>query len=248
MKEICEARLSITDEYQTIKDSILKENDLNGDDIRDILVNKLKSTEYVYRKERSPGWLHTRPFDLSIDNTFTKLMYGLEIKGDKDNYKLLGGQMFSYAMVFDEIYLVLHKKEAPDWLPEEIGILRVSTDNIIYLERHAKLLKYFDIASNWDWNALLSANNINLHAGQARSKLTKIDEIRRNFLFNRLFAVQKGWDSQEYEKVYLLDEESKKLLTGFQVPEEMSYLKRDIRKLEKRLDILKSVLALDNED
>ena len=231
--------------YKVLKDNVKSEKNLLGDDIRNIMISKF-SDPYITTIERSVGGNQISPFDLIIGHTRDIELAGLEIKGDTDTFDRLKTQLDAYTFAFSEVYLVLHKKESPKWLPRFCGVIRVFENKKSFIEKQAYIDDVLDISTTYEWDTIMYMNGIKGPADNIRKIYRSIGDIRKNILFNRFFATYSGFGEKKYSKYYPMQEYQKQVLMGFNIPFQTKILKRDIKDIEKRLNLLKEALDLVN--
>jgi len=228
------------------KAKLSKEKKLMGDDIRNILIEKFKPP-FLTTIERSIGGYSGNPFDLVVGDTRNIEMVGFEVKGDTDNYSRLNTQLDSYTLAFSEVYLVLHKKEAPKWLPRFCGVIRVFSDKTVFIEKRSLIDDALDVSTDYEWDTILKMNNIAGQKSMISKAYSAIGNIRKNVLFNRFFAVYSGYSEHKYSKYYPLTDYQKSVLIGFNVPFQVKAMTKETNKLQKRLDVLKQAIGLCNQ-
>lgn len=113
------------DKHEEIVGNIKKEKNLNGDQIRNILLEHLNKTKLKVTTEKNTRGINENPFDLIVGDEDKLELNGFEIKGDTDNFTRLKSQLRAYLYTFEHIFLVLHKKKKPEWLPDNVGVIRV---------------------------------------------------------------------------------------------------------------------------
>lgn len=219
-----------------------EEKNLNESEIVDILAIKIKCSDYIYVIERSEDSVH--PFDIVLGNEKSLELIGMEIKGDNDNYDRLMNQIDRYLNIFDEVYLVLHKKKAPEWLPSNIGIVRLFDNGDVFIEKHAYQKSSLDVSTNFEWDALFNANGLGLCGNKTKELLKLVDGVRKNVLFNRFFGKIELYNTKTFTKFYPLDDKQKELIIGFDVPHHIKNLNKDLNNLEKRFELLKNTIKL----
>lgn len=219
------------------------EKDLNGDDIKQIVAKKILDP-YKYTTERTLGGINNNPFDMAIGNPKTFELIGLEIKGDTDNFDRLKTQLDAYTFCFASVFLVLHKKEAPSWLPAFCGVLRVFENGDVIEESSSLVQHVFEIGTDWDWESIAVSNKIALKGEQIKNGLSLVADIRKNVIYNRLFATR-PWGSHQFNKDFVeISEKQKELLIDFDVPYQLKKIKKEVRDIDKKLGMIKSVLQL----
>ncbi len=233
------------DEKEKFEDrvkNIKKEKDLKGQDIKNILVEKLSKTKLKYIEERSYDTLH--PLDLAVGDENNLNLATFEIKGDTDSYARLNDQIRNYLYVSDEFYLVLHKKKAPEYLPSEVGIIRVFENGEVYIEQDSRLANFLNISTDTEWDGLFSVNNLGLAADKTKDMLNLMNGIRKNILFNRFFAVRDYNMVHSYKKFYPFDESQKELIAGFDLNYQIKSINKDIKKVEKRIALVRTAVKV----
>ena len=224
---------------------IEKEKDMKAEEMTEILNKHLKKRGFLTIQERNYVGYNKAPFDLTAGDENNLKIYGFEIKSDRDTFERLENQLGEYSFVCEEIYLVLHKKKAPKWLPSWCGVLRISKKGI-YKENHAFQRDPFEISTGYEWDSLAIANGL----GKIKNRLGEIFKqligIRKNILFNRYFATTYSSETQDnkYEKFYPLSDDQKRLIVGFDVPYHLKNFNRDLNRFEKRLEIIKQAVKL----
>lgn len=233
------------EEADAFKKKCLTEPDIRAPEILAILIAATKKDPGLQtRKERSQGY-NDRPFDLIVGDPHEFQMDGYEIKSDLDTYERLHDQLDSYLFLFDNTYLVLHKKEPPEWLPRECGVVRISTDGTGIIETYSRSRGYWEITTGYDWEQLLARNDI----GGSQAKLKEITEIsesiRRNLLFNRFFASNR--DGEAEDQFYPMTRAQKDFILGFSLKENMASIKRDVKKIENRLEMIRGLAGMNRD-
>jgi len=236
------------EKYEKRIKRLKKEKKMLGDDITNILDEHLKKQGYLTIRERNYKAINNAPFDLVAGDEKDYRMVGFEIKGDTDNFSRLKNQINEYVYAFDGMYLVLHKKKIPEWMPNFIGVLRVFENGDIYVEQNSYIWDFLDIGSNYDWTSILKSNNLGKSAEKTKETLNIIKDIRKNIIFNRFFAIQDGFNTNKYKKFYPLNEKQKSIIISFDVPYQMKLLKSDITECEKRLKLIKEIVSLGQKE
>lgn len=237
------------EEYNIRLANIDNEIDMNESDIRTLLNNHLEAQKFDTIAERNLRSANEHPFDLVSGCPDDFEMIGYEIKGDKDNYKLLGKQLQVYKTLFDKTYIVLHKKQKPEWLPENTGVLRIFATGEIYEEVGCYRRDEFDIGSDYEWDTLLKANTLGVSSKRTKEVLGLIKSIRRNIMYNRFFGVlDPEIKSYQLKKFYPLTDRQKELLIGFDVPYHYELIDKDIKAIEKRIKIIRKICNIEEEE
>ena len=231
------------DEYNLKLEHIKNEKNLNADEILKILLENLDK-KLLTRTERNYKSSNDNPFDLAVGDIENLDLFGFEIKSDLDTFTRLKDQLQAYFFVFDDIYLVLHKKNRPEWLPEGIGVIRVFENKEIYVEKGCFSRDYLDISSNYEWDSLFRCNGLGITSSKTREVLEILKDVRKNIMFNRFFAVSEGFNTKKFSKFFPFTEKQKSVLIGFDVPYHYKNIVADINDCEKRLDKLKGIIAI----
>lgn len=231
------------EEFEAKFENIKKEKILKGDDIKNILLGYL-SKKYLVAAERNYRGINENPFDLIIGDERTLDLVGFEIKGDTDNFSRLKTQLQAYLFVFDGVYLVLHKKNRPEWLPEYVGVIRVFENKEVYVEKYPYIRNEFEISTDYEWDSLFRSNNLGISYSQTKQAMRVVQGVRHNILFNRFFAITSGFNTHKFEKFYPLTDEQKTVIMGFDIPFHFKIMNKDLKKFEKRLEILKKAIMV----
>ena len=232
------------EEFQKKLDGVSKEKNMNGDEIRLILDKKLNDAGFLTVWERNYIGQNISPFDLAAGDESTLAVHGFEIKGDRDDYSRISRQIPHYLFVCSSVYIVVHKKKELPYLPFGVGWIRIFEDESVYIEHHGFPQDPFNIGTNSDWEAIFKANGLGKSHKRAERVLHLLQDIRKNLLFNRYFAVHKGWGTKQYDKWWPLTEEQKALVIGFDVPWHLKDLSKDLKLMEKRFDRIKAAIEI----
>ncbi len=232
------------DKYDNKVENIKKEENLNEEQIKNILLEHLNKTKLKITFEKNVKGINENPFDVIVGDEEQIQLYGFEIKGDTDSFTRLKDQLRAYLFTFEQVYLVLHKKKKPDWLPYDIGIIRIFENKDIYIESHSYIEDPFNISTEYEWDTLFKCNGLGNTSKRTKEVLELIGEIRKNVLFNRFFAISSGLNSHTFEKFYPFTDKQKTILIGFDVPYHYKLLLRDTTELEKRFENLKKACML----
>ena len=146
--------------YKEKKEKIKKEKILKGDDITDILIKKLKAKNLLITTEKNIRGINENPFDVVAGDEKDLEIIGFEIKGDSDNFSRLKGQLDAYLFSFNQVYLVLHKKEKPEWLPSEVGVLRVFKNGDVIKEENSYYRDLLNVSTDYEWDTLFRENGL----------------------------------------------------------------------------------------
>jgi len=224
-----------------------KEKKLIGEEITEILEKKLQSVGFVTVTERNANSWNTNPLDLVAGDEDDLTMIGFEVKGDTDNFSRLKSQLHFYDIACDNVYLVVHKKNPPEWLPQHMGVLRVFENGDAVIENHPYQVGFLDVSTNFEWDALFKSNALGTTSKRTKIMLGILVDIRRNILFNRFFG-KKGYTDNKFEKFYPFTDEQREILIGFDVPYHFDNLLKDTQKLERRLDTIKRLISFGQSD
>ena len=223
--------------------NLKKEKNMNGNEIRDKLIKVLEK-DFVINKERNYKSANINPLDLIIGDVKTLDIIGFEVKGDTDNVNNFKSQIDSYLFSCNKVYLVIHKKQKPDWLPNNIGIIRI-TENEIIEESSAYNREQFDISSGYEMVSLFKENGLNLKEDRIRNLLDLLHSIRQNILFNRFFGeLDSNQNSHRFNKFFAFTEKEKQIIMGFDIDFHYKNLKKDILILEDKLNNIKEAMGM----
>lgn len=231
-----------------IMDEIQTEGDLNGDEIRHRLVAKGKEANLVWRTERNIRGINECPFDLVFGDERTLEMCAIEVKGDTDNYSRLSAQLVEYLFGFKAVYIALHKKVAPDWLPDQVGIIYVRENGDIYLHRECIVRDPLAVSTEYEWDGLFRANGLGVSHKRVRDILGLIGEIRNIVIFNRMFAVPVEGIPKKFEKFYPFSDRQREIIIGLDIGYHYKLFQKDLSELEKRFTYLKKMCALAQQE
>ena len=224
-----------------------KEEDMYDSDIREIIKKYIEKQNYLLAEERNARAWNNAPFDVVAGDPDDLSIIGFEIKSDRDSFTRLKSQLREYKFVCKEIYLVVHKKKIPDWLPSWCGVLRVNKKGECYLERNSWGHEPFDISTDYEWNELAKANGLGRIKDRLKDYFDILIKIRKNILFNRFFAEKefdKETNHEKYKKWYPLSDYERSLIIGFDVPYHMAQLKKEVRVSEIKLQAIKRAIGI----
>ncbi len=230
------------EKFESKVEATKKEKDLKGDDIKDILIGKISKTNLIYKEERSYDFEH--PLDIAVGDERTLELVTFEVKGDTDNYSRLNDQIRRYMFVSDEFYLVVHKKKIPDYLADGVGVIRVFENGEVYIEKDSRITGFMNVSSDSESKTLFVKNGLGLSHKKTMEMLNLVNGIRKNLLFNRFFAVRDYGRTDSYKKYYPFDETQKNLIAGFDMPYQIKSINKDMRKVEKRIELLRTSLKI----
>ncbi len=232
-----------------IINQIEKEKKMDAKQLVGILEKYLENQGFLTIREKNYVGYNEAPFDLTAGDESSLKMYGFEIKSDKDTFERLQRQLQHYSFICQEIYIVLHKKEIPKWLPDWVGVIRITEKGEIYRESSAYSKEPFEISTGYAWDVIAKENGI---AG-SKDKLQKIfDEllnIRKNILFNHYFAIQfdQSTNNSVFKKFFPLNDRQKRFIMGLNIEYQMKELKRELKRLEKRFITIKQLMNIDSQ-
>ena len=218
------------------------EEDMTGEAIRFALKEKLAN--FLLAQERNYSGTNTNPFDLIVGEKEGIDMAGFEIKGDTDNFLRLSNQLHAYSFTFDKIYLVLHKKAAPEWLPEYVEVIRILKSGDVYIDKIGMHRDPFDISTEYEWDTILKMNGIAIKKNRVTGIMNLLLDVRKNILHNRFFAESSGFNTHKFNKFMPLTEEQIAIIAGFDIKEHYKGLEKDLTLLEKRMDLLKKLMGV----
>lgn len=227
-------------QWDALAAEIKAEGDLNGDEIRAVIIKMAKANGLLWRKERNIRGINECPFDLVLGNAETLEMCAIEIKGDTDNYALLSKQLEHYLYAFGNVFVAVHKKAIPDWLPSTVGVLRV-TESAVMSEKDSLAAAALAVSTEYEWEELFKANGLGRTHKNTRQILGIIHDVRNNIIFNRFFAIPKPLGEKGFEKFYPLTDPQRQILMGYSVDYHYKAIQKDIGALERRLKLLKEI-------
>lgn len=230
--------------YKEKKDKIKKEKILKGDDITDILIKKLKAKNLLIVTEKNIRGINENPFDVVAGDEKDLEIIGFEIKGDTDNFSRLKSQLDAYLFSFNQVYLVLHKKEKPEWLPSEVGVLRVFKNGDVIKEEGSYYRDLLDVSTDYEWDVLFKENGLGITSRQTKNVLHVLSGVRKKVIFNRFFGKQDGYSTKRMNKFYPFTDREKEILIGFDVPSHYKQLGKDIKQIEKKIETIKKVAMI----
>ncbi len=233
----------ITDEIMA---EVKAEDNLTGDAIRAIMIQEVAKAGLLWRKERNIRGVNKHPFDLAIGDEATLEMCGIEIKGDTDNFSRLPRQLSAYQFTFPEVYLAVHKKELPVWLPEALGILRIA-DGKVCVEQRPAIEHPLDISTGYEWDTVIRANGLGRLYKQIRENLSVLGDVRNNIIFNRFFGELAPGGVRKFDKFYPLTDHQIRVLMGWDLEQHYKNIKKDLTGIERRIKGLKAIVAAGRE-
>ena len=232
------------DDYDKKLEDLKEEKKMLAEEITNIIKDVVEKVGLVTRRERNISSTPSNPCDLAIGDEENFRICGLEIKSDGDTYTRLTSQLDAYLFAFDEVYLVVHKKEVPEWLPREIGVIRVFENKDIIVEKHTWKKNLFDISSNYEWDALFRANNLGVYSKKTRDFIDALEGVRKKIIFNRYFAKFKDWENKKFEKYYPFTDKEKTAILGSDIKYHYKNAAKELKKFEKHIDLLRRMLAM----
>ncbi len=230
--------------YLKKKNKLKKEKVLKGVDITNIVLKKLKSFNFLITTEKNIRGINENPFDIVAGQEKDLDIFGFEVKGDTDNFSRLKNQLDAYLFAFNKAYIVLHKKEKPEWLPSEVGVLRVFKNGDVIEEKSSYFRDLFAISTDYEWDTLFRENGLGITSKVTKEVLQVLSDVRKIVIFNRFFGVQDGYSTKKMSKFYPFTEEQKKILIGFDVPYHYKQLNKDIDQIEKKLETIKKIAGI----
>jgi len=234
------------EEREEVLKKVKKDKNLTGDDIRGILVKYYESKGYLINSERNHTSSNENPFDLIVGKEKSYEMIGFEIKGDTDTFDRLAKQLQAYSFVFESVYLVLHKKKEPEWLPEYVGVIRVLENGEFFITKYTYKRDLYDIGSDYEWDSLLNSNGLGKISSKCKQSLKTLESIRANVLFNRFFGtLTVRQNAHTFDKFYPLSEQQKMVIIGFDVPFQMVLIAKEIKLVETKIGLIKKACKLD---
>jgi len=220
-----------------------KEKDMDEDEIIEILQNTYKEADYLIRRERDATTTHYHPFDLicgkikqfEIEDQIEIL--GFEIKSDKDSFTRLGEQIKQYMAYCDRVYLVIHKKEYPKWLPNNVGVLRVSKKGEILEERYPSSNQWYDeVSGPSELKILMEEQGLGCKVQNLQKIFEITPKIWKKILFNRFFG-KVDWQSQKFTKFFPFDKEELEFIIGHQLDYQLDIMKNKARQIKRLAEV-----------
>jgi len=222
---------------------IKAEDNMTGDAIRTVIVSEATSAGLLWRGERNVRGYNEHPFDVALGHERTLAMCGIEIKGDTDNFSRLPAQLSAYQFTFPSVYIAVHKKEIPDWVSKDIGILRIIGGKV-FVEVQASYTSPLAISTEYEWDVIMRQNGLGVHYKRIRDNLKILNGVRNNIIFNRFFGELAEDGMKRYKKFYPLTMEEIRVVMGWDLLEHYKNLEKDVSSLEKRLKTIKAILAI----
>lgn len=231
------------DNYEDRVENIKDEKKMLADEMTTIIEKKLKEAGFLTKRERNVDSYNSNPCDLAAGDDKKFRIAGFEVKSDGDTYTRLTGQLDAYLFAFDEVYLVVHKKKIPEWLPREIGVLRVFENGDVVREKHPWTKDPFDISTNFEWDALFKVNNLGNYSSRTKEFINALMSIRKKIIFNRYFA-EFEWGEKIPIKFFPFSEKEKTAIIGTDIKYHYVNAGKELKKLEKHIDILRKMLVM----
>ena len=240
----------VTEDWEKTKidffEKCKKEKSMLAEDVLNILELKVKDQGYLTKTERNPDAYNSGPFDLVAGKSKpdTIELIGFEIKADTDSYTRLKMQLDRYVRFCDQVFVVVHKKKIPDWLPERIGILRVSQDGTILQEQGSYSFErtwFPEISTGFEWAALKKSHGLKERSEVISQILELAPLIWKRILFNRFFGTV-DFESKVYTKFYPFSEAELELITKINVDYQLEELQKRIGAFKIALNAIDGVL------
>jgi len=224
-----------------IVERINLEENMDAKDIIQILEPYLKDLGLLTVREKNYVGFNESPFDLTAGDEDALAIYGFEIKSDKDTFDRLERQLQHYSYVCENIFLVVHKKEVPSWLPSWCGVIRVSSDKKIYQESYSYKNDLFNISTGYAWDRIASENGIAGSKDKLQKLFNEIMGIRKNILFNHYFAIEydKATNNSTFKKFFPLSDRQKSFITGLTIEYQIKEFQRELKTMERRFETIK---------
>ena len=222
------------------------EKTLIAEGVLKILEPNIKKQGYLTRTERNPDAYNSGPFDLvaGISELDSIQLIGFEIKADTDSYTRLRMQLNRYVRYCDKVFLVVHKKKVPEWLPEMIGVLRVSEDGSITEEKSSYNFErkgFPEVSTGFEWAALKKSHGIKERSEVISEILELAPLIWRRILFNRFFGTV-DFENKIYSDFYPFSESELKLITKINVDYQLEELQKRVGAFKIALSAIEGVL------
>lgn len=231
---------------ENIMQQVNEEIDMDAKELTSILENYLKSLGLLTVKEKNYLGSNECPFDLTAGDENTLAIYGFEVKSDKDVLKRLNRQLHHYSFICENIFIVVHKKELPEWLPDWCGIIRITADKKIYEEKGSYKNDLFNISTGYAWDIIAKENGLAGSKDKLQKLFSEIIGIRKNILFNHYFAIQydSTTNSSTFKKFFPLSDRQKTFIIGLTLEYQIKELEKEVKSLEKRFTIIKQIINI----
>jgi len=238
-----------SDERDKVMSKIKKEKIMDAKQLVGILEDYLKKQGFLTIREKNYVGYNEAPFDLTAGCEASLKMWGFEIKSDKDTFERLQRQLQHYSFVCQEIYIVIHKKEIPKWLPDWVGVIRITEKGDIYEESNAYNKEPFEISTGYAWNVIAQENGIAGSKDKLQEIFNELLSIRKNILFNHYFAIQydSSTNNSLFKRFFPLSDKQKRFIIGLNIEYQMKELKLELRRLEKRFNMIKQLMNIDSQ-
>lgn len=234
------------EEEKEIMKKIKKEKDMNARQLVTILEKYLKEQGFLTVKEKNYVGYNEAPFDLTVGDEHSLKLYGFEIKSDKDTFERLQRQLQHYSFICEEVWIVLHKKEIPKWLPDWVGVIRITEKGKIYRQQYAFSKDPFEISTGYAWDVIARENGVAGSKTKLQTMFNEIISIRKNILFNHYFAIQYDSSTNKsiFKRFYPLNDRQKRFICGLNVEYQMKELQKELKTLEKRFTMIKQLMNI----
>ncbi len=237
------------DNTDKVMAKIKKEKRMDAKQLVFILEEYLKKQGFLTVKEKNyVGW-NEAPFDLTAGDENSLKIFGFEIKSDKDTFERLQRQLMHYSFICEEIYIVVHKKEIPKWLPDWVGVVRITEKGDIYQEKFASRKDPLEISTGYAWDVIAGENGVAGSKDKLQVMFNEIIDIRKNILFNHYFAIEfdQSTNSSRFKKFFPLTDRQKRFIMGLNIEYQMKELKKELKTLEKRFTMIKQLMNIGEE-
>jgi len=234
------------EEKEKIIKEIKKEKNMKAKEITIMLEDYLKKEGFITVKEKNYLGYNNAPFDLTAGDENSLKIYGFEIKSDVDTFENLNRQLQHYSFICEEVWLVIHKKEIPKWLPDWVGVVRITEKGKMYREQYAYRKDPFEISTGYAWDIIAKENGVAGSKDKLQAMFNEIISIRKNILFNHYFAIQ--YDSvtnqSVFKRFFPLNDQQKRFICGLNIEYQMKELQNELKILEKRFTMIKQAMGI----
>lgn len=237
------------DEKDKVMKKIKKDKVMDAKQLVSILENYLKKQGFLTIREKNYVGYNEAPFDLTVGDENSLKIFGFEIKSDKDTFERLQRQLQHYSFICEEVWIVIHKKEVPKWLPNWVGVIRITEKGKIYQESSASKKEPFEISTGYAWDVIAKENGIAGSKNKLQEIFNELISIRKNILFNHYFAIQydSSTNNSTFKKFFPLNDRQKRFICGLNIEYQMEGLKKEFKTLEKRFTMIKQLMNIDTQ-
>lgn len=223
------------------------EKDMKAPDITKILLKQFEKDGYLTNTERHAGSIDsTLPLDIIVgkieqDNYYGDeiTIVGLEVKSDRDTFTRLQNQLRDYSKYCNEVFLVVHHKDPPKWLSSDVGVIRVSKNGDMFIEKHAytlyqeQTLSEVCTSTNAEFVALMTYCGMGKNYGTLDTMFKIVPKIWRKIIFNRFFGDMDYSSTPKYDKCFPFDKQETEFIIGNQLEWQINFMEKKVREMKK---------------